>query len=733
MNIKGEIIGIKEAKDRSKIFTLKDSSGLFKVIGKFDLYVKKGNIISFLNVEKKKRLLGTIYETSDKTLTFIEPEIFVTYEEMEFSNFCSLAPIFYTLFLIKKKNKKKELLFFKGIRTVNSNNRFSRIATRFSKELKGKFSYKQFIYDQKTGFLVKDALYFGKFPVVFSGDEKKGKILALSSGTLKYVVIDENSGTMQEKTMKIKDAQDIATKRNEIIKNLIYPIKEDVFKKEVKTKCPSECPVYRYCKEIDNKRDRLDIFIKSINPLVKRELKFRKIYLKTLTSGNNPIQGNTPLKLKSKDVLNGSYSYTLEILSNEAEIKPKEEGVITERPPLDRKTVVSTETVSFRSLKIISENEIITPELISPLPKRNLAAKGIFDFVYSNNSSMPYATEKKSVMDVYESKKFIKNDKVQNEAVNKIINMHGFLSLSGEHGTGKKYVLKKAISELVKYGKTFLIITQSRKKEIEHILKSEFDELIEQNDSIKIYSFEDNELYNEPSSFNYTVILLNSHTNKSLLESFMGKSENIIFITTPDSIPFEERIPESNKVKLTKEYRFGNHILHFLQPILSDKLDSIPDVEMTSLNPDKASIGFKQVIDPSKFVLYISIKGNTQGLNNKWNEAEAEFTVLAAKEFTKAGAKHSQIEIIVPYERQKAYIEYLLEKEKSGKDILVALPNESMEKDIVILSLTDTKKIGGSFADNSLLKIALTRGRSKLIIAGNRNIYKTSKLLSRII
>ncbi len=734
MDIKGEITGVRESGNK-KILTLKNSAGVFKIIGKFESEFKKGITVSFINLEKKKSLLKTVFEATEKTLVFEEPEIFVSEREMKLTKFCDLAPLLASLFELKEKEDNKEVAFYRGIRGEQIDNKFSKIASRYSKELKGKFSYKQFFYDKKTGFLFYNVLHFGKFPVVFSQNEEKGKMLALSTENFKYVVINSDTGTMQEKEVGIKEAIGIASRRNGFVKKLL-PVKNrsHLFEQDIENKCSPDCPVYGYCREIDNKKDKLETFEKYTIPFLKKELKFRKLYLKTLTSGINPLSGTTPVRLKSKDVLENTRIYSMRILSNEAYVKSKQKCIVTEKPPLDRKTLVFVRNVAFENMEVTTNSEILTPELISPLPTKKPILKGLFNFVYSDNSALPYLTGRNSSIDIYEPKKFIDNDETQNEAVNKIINMHGLFSLSGEHGTGKKYVLNMAISELIKYGKTFLIITQrDNKKEIEFTLKSELDNFIGHNNSIKIYSFNESEIFTEDSSFDYTVILLNETTDKIFLQSLAGKSRNIIFVTPPDFIPFEEKIPEANRVKLNKEHRFGSHILHFLQPVLSDKPESSPDLEIKIPEIEKADPKFKQIIDPSKFVLYITVKGEETGINNKWNEAEGEFAVLTVKEFAKSGVTHSRMEIIVPYERQKAYIKHLLKKEGNGNDIEVALPSESVEKDIVIISLTDTKRIGGEFANNSLLKIALTRARNKLIIAGNRGIHKTSKLLSRIL
>ncbi len=734
INIKGEVADVRKSKGGGEIFLLKNPSGFFTVKSAKKTDIHKGDTATFLNLEKRKGLIKTTYEITEETLVFLHPEIFVNIEEMKLANFCYLAPVFANLTGIEQNNEEKELLFYKGIKGKTTNEHISQIAKRYPKELKGKFSYKQFMYDNNTGFLINNVLHFGKFPLVFSGDEEKGKILALSSKNIKYVVINEKTGTMQEKKITAATVSEIANKRNKIIRKLLCKNSEEFFKEPLTQECPLNCPLYEYCKQIKSKPENVKIFEKYLRSLLKKEALYRKIFIKTLTSGNNPLTGSTKVSPKNKKAfeLNDRYIYNLAILSNEAGITSHTPAVLSERPPLDRKTICSVENVSYKEMEISAKNEILLPETISPLPGRKYPLRGIFDFAYSENSPLKYFQDKKSNIDIYESKEFIKDDPIQNEAVNKIINMHGLFALTGEHGTGKKYVSIAAISELLKYGKTFLIVTQSRKKEMQRSITTKFGKFVGENGAIKIYGIDEKVLQTEKPSFDYVIVSLDSPVEKSILQSVMGKAGNVVFLTPPNFIPFEEKIPETNRINLVKEYRFGNHILHFLQPIMTQKLEPSADIEIKPNDTKKAEKKFFEIINPSKFVLYVNVKGKERGNANKWNAEEAQFAVYAAKEFIKTGIDPSQIEIIVPYERQKSYLEYLLDEDKMQK-LTVSLPSESEERDIVFILFTDTRKIGGAFSNNALLKIALTRARSKLILTGSRGIHKTSKLLSKIL
>jgi superfamily I DNA and/or RNA helicase len=86
----------------------------------------------------------------------------------------------------------------------------------------------------------------------------------------------------------------------------------------------------------------------------------------------------------------------------------------------------------------------------------------------------------------------------------------------------------------------------------------------------------------------------------------------------------------------------------------------------------------------------------------------------------------------VPFERQKALLEKLLE-EKKITDVDVFEPNEAEEKDVIIVNLVENNEIKSPFKKADNLKITLTRARSKLILVGNKNPAKKDKNLNKVI
>jgi superfamily I DNA and/or RNA helicase len=183
---------------------------------------------------------------------------------------------------------------------------------------------------------------------------------------------------------------------------------------------------------------------------------------------------------------------------------------------------------------------------------------------------------------------------------------------------------------------------------------------------------------------------------------------------------------------LHSQHRFGKHILHFVATLLSDVMKEKEDSEVKIINKDNASPAFLPIINPEKYVQFISISGKVMGKKNKWNKEEGDLTVNIVTEFIKSGVERSAIGIIVPFERQKALLEKLLE-EKKITDVDVFEPNEAEEKEVIIVNLVENNEIKSPFKKADNLKMVLTRARSKLILVGNKNPAKKDKNLNKVI
>ena len=354
--------------------------------------------------------------------------------------------------------------------------------------------------------------------------------------------------------------------------------------------------------------------------------------------------------------------------------------------------------------------------------------RGLSRYLNESNFSDERIKNVKVEMDKY---KIFTNDREQNEAINRLLKFSTAFCIKGEHGTGKKFVLRKAFNELLQKNNTIGVVTESRKQEAEQFFRELLSTWFE-NGKISVYSLDDPSFYNREKPFDYVAFLSDGAADEKTIKSVMGLSKNFILASVDDCSFLGDMLPESSKVVLNTEHRFGAHILHFLQPALSDKLAQSEDKEFKVLNRENISPQFIEVVNPEKYVQVIYIKGHSKGINNQWNMEEALFVVEAVKEFIKAGVERRNIGIIVPYERQKALLDNLLLDSKIP-DILVSEPQDAMEKDVIFISFTNTKKVSGDFSSDALLKSALTRARSKLLFVGQKGIYKSSKMLSKLL
>ncbi len=729
MDIIGKVVKVKENEHGTEI-AVKQHNSVFTISGKELGGIQKDSSISITNISKRAGFLKTIYSLTDKSTIAIYPDVYITPSEISLAKYCRYTPLMNQLYVGELKNNREELTFYRGMRGEDLPDKAAKIAKRYPKELKGKFSYKSMQFSKKFGVFFQDILHFGKFPVVFKGNRIKGILLAADSNTGKYILINKENSTMDERNVDYKELKDILNLRNSIVK-MHFADKYDDFWEIMSSSCVETCPAKNLCSKIALKKNKNAEFEKFFSSYLKQDLKTRKSFLKTVLHEENPIRGSIKAYLKKKTKEDSKIFYNLRIPANEAWIAKGEEVLTVENPPLNRKMFATVEQVNFSNMIIKSENDILKPELVAPIDTQLPVYRGIYDFLYSENSPEKFFTSALSEVAPFQTETYIPNDAVQNEAVNKLLNFKGLFSITGESGSGKKYTIKKAVSRFVKRGNKILIACESRKNEMNNIIADELKVFTGKEKLIHIYGMNEKDLYLENPDFDYAIITIDSTTiDTKILKAIAGKAKNVVFLAT-EFVPFGDRIPETNRIKLKSEHRFGEHIQHFLQPILSD-VSPMPDREITVKNSENVSNEFKEIVSPDKFVQFVFIKDTPKGENNKWNEAEATFTLLLTQEFIKAGADKEKISVITQYERQKSYIEELFE-DSHISEVKTTLPEDSYENDIIIISFVDLKRINGLFTDPTKLKIALTRARSKLILVGSKNITKTNKILSKIV
>jgi len=122
------------------------------------------------------------------------------------------------------------------------------------------------------------------------------------------------------------------------------------------------------------------------------------------------------------------------------------------------------------------------------------------------------------------------------------------------------------------------------------------------------------------------------------------------------------------------------------------------------------------------------------------NTQEAKYVAYLVSLFIKKGIKMKDIAVITPYVKQNLLIREFLDKIKI-KDVEVNTVHkfQGREKDIIIMSFAKSKKYAFSsyklrfIENNTLVNVAITRARKKLILVGNSKTLAQSQLLNKVI
>lgn len=140
-------------------------------------------------------------------------------------------------------------------------------------------------------------------------------------------------------------------------------------------------------------------------------------------------------------------------------------------------------------------------------------------------------------------------------------------------------------------------------------------------------------------------------------------------------------------------------------------------------------------IDTSKVAYYEDEVGS--GCSNT---KEAKYIAYIVSLFIKKGIKREDIGVVTPYVKQKIQIEEFL-KDIKIRDVEVDTVHkfQGREKDIIIISFARSKKYSFPqyklrFIENgTLVNVAITRAKKKLILVGNSGTLCQSKLLKNVI
>lgn len=709
--IKGRIERIQIRKEGFELLLSTESGNVLFTTPKEILYLKKGLRVCISDPLVKKSLLRTTYESKENTILTVFPKFIVYEHELRLAFSCSYAPvIFETVSKIPPENDY-EKKFMEAVRGLKLNVQFLNIAERFSKDIKGKFMFKPYEFSLDYGLFVRSALYLGKLPVVFKGNEMKAKMQCVISGSERFVVIDQETSTMKEVEFTGAEKAKLIDVRNRFVLSL----KNFDFKEFLSIECKPECPAFQICASV--KEIREEEFASLYSAFIKEMQHERKNLIVLLSRDTGHKKSEVTLfSGQAKD-----FEIEGKIKDNEPVLKEGAEVLVVEKPPLDRKTFGRVTEVSFNSVKGVIDWPIVSPDALIRIESKKYVYPGVVRYMIAKTPVRDYFEEGKLSEIQIPEHAYIDNDPSQNRALNLILSEPSVALIKGEHGTGKKYVVLKALEQLLKNGKTSLILTDTRLEEFQEFF----------NGLSKVISTSEDSIYFDESEYDYLFMFLVRDISELEIKSYLGIARNIVFLSNAD-IRFLKGIDFSRVVELNREHRFGSKILHFVSPIFSYKVDGEGDSLIKIMNRDNIDAEFISVINPEKIVQFVEVKGEPKGNRNKWNENEAMVCVEVIEQFIRAGVERRSIGVVVPYERQQKLILKMLSDEKvdgiSVKEVL-----EAPEKDIVLVSLVDEVMLDSPFKDTDLLKFALTRARSKLLIVGGKKITKGSIALQKLI
>jgi hypothetical protein len=727
MDIIGKVQSVSKKKD-SFVFNVLIKDEALKIVSKTDIpELKKGERVSITNLNKKKSFLSSHLETTEDSLITHYPHIRFLPYEIDYANYCKYAP-FILKFTgnLKNNDGETERDFYNAIRGNEIKDlEVFKLRDKYTKDIKAKFSFREFEISRKFGVFLKNTLYFSRFPAVFPGNEIKAKFQAIENKVDKYILINKDSAKFDEFNITLEEKKSLLNLRNGMAKVYYEKFNDEILDKE----CIESCPLFNRCERIKHAPHDFESFAEYFSSFLKKDHDFRKRYIKIIREGENPERRTLEIHTIDRQ----PYSILSKISNNEPVIREEEDILIIEKPPLDRKVFGKVQKISFDEISCESEVPTANPELITPIDYSGFNYSGVFELIYSESPLKGFFIKNENMQEsTVPQEKYIDTDEEENRAINLIVSDNSFVMIKGEAGSGKKFLAKKALGLLVKNEKNVLVVTDSRRKEFEKYFKEELETYNNRKNLIKVTDL--NDVYKDEMIYDNLFLFLMDTLEPDNIVSLAGKCKKMAVFTSNLKEKFynEEKIPQSLKVTLHSQHRFGKRILHFINPLLSDTMKEKDDSELKVINKDNISTEFLPIINPEKYVQFVNVSGKVMGKKNKWNREEGELTVQIVTEFIKSGIERGSIGIVVPFERQKALIEKLLE-EKKITDVNVFEINEAEEKEAVIINFVENAEIKSQFKKIENLKMALTRAKSKLILVGNKSLIKRDKNLNRLI
>lgn len=192
-----------------------------------------------------------------------------------------------------------------------------------------------------------------------------------------------------------------------------------------------------------------------------------------------------------------------------------------------------------------------------------------------------------------------------------------------------------------------------------------------------------------------------------------------------------EKLDETSKVRLERQYRMHEHIMDFPSrefydgalkadpSVVHHTLHDLPHANTAGIDLapfvflDTAGLGYEEEIE--------------EGTESSYNTHEAKIVIKEMSRLLKAGILPSEIGLISPYSAQVKLLTSMILGEQGDPGPLSALEIDSVdafqgrEKEVIIVSLVRSNREGklGFLTDTRRMNVAMTRARRKLVMIGD--------------
>lgn len=681
-NLKGVVIKEYTEKEE-KVLSLSTDDGIQTVKLRSKLELNNVKKLSLVNVKKQSSFLKSYYDFTEDSFALFYPGFLVQPEEIAFDTFTTLISIFNGV--MPKESFEGELFY--AIRGMKESARFDNLKEIFPKDINAKFSFYPYIYDTTYGFFIKDALFFGKYPVILENNFIKGAVLALVSKQENYLILN-TTGTFNENKVPLKDKKDIIKRRNDFA-FAVYHFYEFLSKN-----LEDDNPNIETFKFLLSSKEKIG---KHIESFFKDFKSVRKSIRKLLETDYN----NLPL-LKLYNTESENFSIKASIKDNEFNVKKGTPFILVERYPLKVRTFGVVNEINYTTLQGTVDFKVISGEGLTPIKERKDEVKGIVKLAQARSRLKDFLLNNAALEPLDEA--------INDNPLALISSNPCYAVIKGSFGTGKKHIIKE-------------FIEQNPDKKVLVFSKEFYKSLYKNFGNLTLNKIEDIDTHYDD------IFYFGRYIEESIILNLSAFTDNLIIFTYEGTVPFENNMAKDHITILNNAIGLNKYIHRFVSKIypLNTTPNSNED-EIKIINKDNVDKGFIPLINPEKFVQFVGVSGKTDFEKNKINRNEAQFTVELASQFIKGGVERSSIGVISPYERHKAFLIDLL-RSNGIEDVAVNELDEAIQKPITIINFVD-ETLPPCFKDRFNLTYAITRGQSKVILVGTPLILKKEQFLS---